>query len=69
MLTVDAILAVKGVVPFANSIGVKVGTVRVWKTRKAIPRQYWPEIVKAHADLTLEKLIEAERNGARDRAA
>lgn len=69
MLTIDAILAVKGVASFAQSIGVKTGTVRVWKTRKIIPRRYWPEIVKAHPELTLEKLVEAERNSAAREAA
>jgi hypothetical protein len=69
MITVDAILAVKGVAPFAESIGVRVGTVRVWKTRQTIPRRYWPEIVKAHPELTLDRLMEAERNSKRQDVA
>jgi hypothetical protein len=69
MITVDAILAVKGVNHFADSIGVRPGTVRVWKTRRCIPRRYWPEIVKAHPELTLDKLMEAERAGAQARAS
>lgn len=64
MLTVEEILRTKGTKEFAASIGVRIGTVRVWKSRRIIPRRYWPEIVLAHPELTLERLLETERDSA-----
>lgn len=45
------------------------GAVRVWKHRNQIPREAWPEVMTAYPDLTLQKLIAAERAGSSSAAS
>ena len=49
-----------GVDAVAAALKVPVGTVRVWKTRKAIPRARWPEVLEHFPDVTMAKLKELE---------
>jgi hypothetical protein len=44
----------------AATVGKSPGAVRVWKHRDRIPRESWPEIMKAYPDVTLERLIATE---------
>ncbi len=41
--------------------GRKAGAVAVWVYRRKIPRTAWPELIKAFPSLTLEQLLELER--------
>lgn len=54
-----------GAAAVASAVGRKPGAVRAWKSRNILPREAWPEIMTAYPDLTLERLIKIESNGAR----
>lgn len=51
-----------GAAEFAQAIGAKVDEVRVWKSRKRIPRTRWLEINEAYPDLDSStlKLVNGE---------
>lgn len=53
----------------ATKIGYSPGTVRQWKFRGVIPRDAWPDILKAFDDVTLDDLLKIERRALRDDAA
>jgi hypothetical protein len=50
---------------FAELVGKSAGAVRVWKHRNQIPRDSWPEIIKAFPDITLDRLCASEPDLAR----
>lgn len=58
----------KGAQHIADAIGVKLGTVRVWKNRNSIPRTVWPELIAAFDDLSLGKLRALESRSGRPKA-
>lgn len=44
----------------AVATGRKPGAVSLWKNRNRIPRDAWPEIQKAYADVSLDDLLAME---------
>lgn len=44
----------------ARALRVGVSTVRMWKSRKKLPRSAWPEINATYPDLTLKRLRDIE---------
>ena len=38
----------------------KEGTIRMWKTRKVIPRRFWPDIMRGFPELGIRDLLETE---------
>lgn len=66
----DFIEAKGGPAALAAQVGYSPGAVRQWKFRGIIPRDAWPNILKACPDTTLDKLMELEsRSPRRSRAA
>ena len=49
-----------GAETLAGLLGIPVGTVRVWKTRKSIPRARWPDLLEKVPGVTLEALKRTE---------
>lgn len=54
--TTAEFIEAKGAEVIAERLRVEVGTVRVWKHRKSIPRATWPELIEAFPELTLDRL-------------
>lgn len=50
------IVGAKGAKVIADKLGVPAGRVRVWKSRKVIPRSAWAELIDAFPDVTLDML-------------
>jgi DNA-binding transcriptional regulator YdaS (Cro superfamily) len=48
----------------ADRLGLRPVTIRAWKSRDWIPRQHWPDIIRAYRDVTLTRLLELEERGA-----
>lgn len=44
----------------ADATGRKPGAVSLWKNRNRIPRDAWPEILKAYPDVSLDALLAIE---------
>lgn len=45
----------------AEATGRNPGAVSLWKNRNKIPRDAWPEVIKAFADVTLDDLLGIEK--------
>lgn len=44
-------------------LGERYGTIRSWSSRNAIPRDKWPEILKAYPEVGLNDLLAMEEAG------
>jgi hypothetical protein len=60
----EIIDAYGGSTVFAKAVGWSAGAVRLWKHRNLIPRDAWPEVIKAFPDITLDLLMEIEPDSA-----
>lgn len=45
----------------AEATGRNPGAVSLWKNRNKIPRDAWPEIIKAYDDVSLDDLLGMEK--------
>lgn len=62
-ISVKTIVDAKGgTAKFAEPLGAKPATVRMWNLRGKFPRAVWPEIVEAFPDITLDHLKAVEAN-------
>jgi DNA-binding transcriptional regulator YdaS (Cro superfamily) len=55
--------ALGGTQTLATRLGLPARTVQMWKFRRRIPRQRWPEIIQQFPQVTLDELREAEAQG------
>lgn len=44
----------------ATATGKTPGAVSLWKNRNKLPREAWPEILKAYPDVSLDDLLKIE---------
>lgn len=54
-----------GAAAIAAKLNREAGAVRAWKHRNKLPRECWPDLLKAFPHLTLDALLKIERHGAR----
>lgn len=52
----------------ALATGYQPGAVALWRHRNRLPRNAWPEILKAYSDVHLDDLLAIERRGAEQSA-
>lgn len=53
----------KGANNIASALGMKPGTIRMWRKRDRIPRTVWPDLTEAFPDLDTPTLRAIEANG------
>lgn len=50
----------KGQINLAQTLKENAGTVRMWSSRNVLPRDKWPEILKAYPEVGLNDLLAME---------
>jgi hypothetical protein len=58
---VQAFIEQKGVATLAEATNREPGAIRLWKHRRRIPRDAWPDLIEAFpGEVTIERLREFE---------
>lgn len=60
------IITARGSAEIAAKLGIPAINVRMWKSRKTIPRSAWAELIDAYPEITLDVLKAAHHAPAND---